>query len=197
MDEQFQKLITENLTIIMNFRRELTKETDRGCALMAASFLDYELEKLLREKLVGSKNHLDTLFEFNGPLGTFSSRIRLSYSLGLIPKEIMLDLEIIRKVRNEFGHKYEPIYFDTSGIKDRLLNLKSHAYSKGEGRPRDFFTNTVYGVLAEIHVSKIKKEKFGEADYEAISDEFKGIVKKRIDDIVKEMVEEVQKKEEE
>jgi DNA-binding MltR family transcriptional regulator len=86
MDEQFQKLITENLTIIMNFRRELTKETDRGCALMAASFLDYELEKLLREKLVGSKNHLDTLFEFNGPLGTFSSRIRLSYSLGLIPK---------------------------------------------------------------------------------------------------------------
>ena len=54
----------ENFEALMEFRNQLDSETDRGCSLMAASYLDYELERLLREKLVGEKKHLDLLFYF-------------------------------------------------------------------------------------------------------------------------------------
>lgn len=63
MDEQAQRVIA--------IRRELTKESDRGCALMAASFLENELMVLLNSKLVGDKKFKEDLFEFNGPLGNF------------------------------------------------------------------------------------------------------------------------------
>ena len=62
----------ENFEVLMECRNQLDSETDRGCSLMAASYLDYELERLLREKLVGGKKHLDLLFDYSGPLGTFS-----------------------------------------------------------------------------------------------------------------------------
>lgn len=190
-----QKFIEDNLEIILKFRQELSKETDRGCALMAASFLDYTLEKTLRDKLVGNKNHLDRLFDFNGPLGTFSSRIKLSYSIGLIPKEIMNDLDLIRKVRNEFGHKYEPITFDTPLISNWLNNLKTHYFSKGEGRPRGKFTNTVLGVLAFIHTAEIQKKKFEEATFIPRLDEFKAKTKDLRDKITSVILQELKKTE--
>jgi DNA-binding MltR family transcriptional regulator len=145
-----QKLL-EKADIVFTVRHELGKETDRGCCLMAASFLEHELEQLLRQKLIGARKFVDTLFEFNGPLGTFSSKIKLSYSLGLISKETLNDLEIIRKVRNEFGHTHQPINFETPELKNKIHNLKSHFYDKGEKRTRAFFTNAVAAILAEIH----------------------------------------------
>ena len=78
--------VKETSMEFISFRRELTKESDRGCALLAASHLEYMLEKALRKRLCGSKNHLDTLFSFNGPLGTFSGRILIIYSIGLFSK---------------------------------------------------------------------------------------------------------------
>lgn len=72
--------------------------------MLAAAHLDFLLEQLLREILVGSKKHHDKLFDFNGPLGTFSCKVSLSYSLGLISFEMMHDINIIRRIRNEFGH---------------------------------------------------------------------------------------------
>ncbi|MCC7596730.1 transcriptional regulator [Janthinobacterium sp. FW305-129] len=46
---------------------------------------------------------------FNAPLGTFSSRIKAAYSIGLITKEQFQDLEILRKIRNEFAHNWKPV----------------------------------------------------------------------------------------
>ncbi|GAA4083465.1 hypothetical protein [Mucilaginibacter panaciglaebae] len=82
-DEEKLKIIGERYEEVMSFRQELTKETDRGCALMAGSFLEFELQKLIASKLVGTSKVINELFDFNGPLGTFSSRIKMSYSLGL------------------------------------------------------------------------------------------------------------------
>ena len=53
----------------------LNKESDRGCCLLAVSFLDNELKLLLEKKLVGSAKQKKEILGFNGALGTFSSRI--------------------------------------------------------------------------------------------------------------------------
>jgi DNA-binding MltR family transcriptional regulator len=104
--------LRENILEWVTFTSELSKESDRGCALLAASHLDFLIEDLLKVKMVGTKKQVQSLFDFNGPMGTFSSRILISFSIGLISKSYVKDLQIIRKVRNEFGHSPSIINFD-------------------------------------------------------------------------------------
>jgi len=40
-------MIEENIKILMQFRKTISSETDRGCALMVSSFLENELERAL------------------------------------------------------------------------------------------------------------------------------------------------------
>jgi DNA-binding MltR family transcriptional regulator len=44
------------------------------------------------------------MMQLNQPLGDFSNKIKMCYCLGLIDKIIRDDLNLIRKIRNEFTH---------------------------------------------------------------------------------------------
>lgn len=133
-----------------NVRSELAKESDRGVALYATAHIDTELEQLLQKKLIGSEKHLKEILSFNGPLGTFSSKIKLSYSLGLIDKVMMDDINILRKIRNEFAHSDEAISFDTQNIKDLCCNLQLNV--KEENAPsRSKFINVVAGIAGLLY----------------------------------------------
>ena len=68
---------------VFEFRKTLTPETDRGCALMAAAYLDDRLGALLRAVFVDS-DIAGELLEQSKPLGTFSSRIDAVFLLGLL-----------------------------------------------------------------------------------------------------------------
>src|SRR3989304_1857152 len=87
----------------------LTKESwadsDRGCALMLGAFLDAHLEKLLRSVFVQRKSIVDPLFQYQGPLSTFSAKIRVAYCLRLIHEHEYRDLGRILKIRNRFAHE--------------------------------------------------------------------------------------------
>lgn len=191
---ELEKEREENLDTLKKVRKELSNETDRGCCLVATSYLDQELERMLRKKLVGSNKHLNSLFTFNGPLGTFSSKINLSYSLGFISKTSLKDLNIIRKIRNEFGHSYEPLNFETESIKERIHLLKSNFYKPGEIRPRGIFTNTVNGIMAEIHVAGILDDKIKEKKETIITDpESKQKIKETAKELTKELTELIEK----
>ncbi len=176
----------ENFEALMEFRNQLDSETDRGWSLMAASYLDYELERLLRVKLVGGKKHLDLLFDYSGPLGTFSSKINIAYSLGFISKISLNDLNLIRKIRNDFGHTHHSLNFESENIKSKVNNLKSNYYKPNEIRLRGIFTNTVSGIMAEIHASLILDQKLNEKKSSLISDP---IMKKKIKDSAKIIIE--------
>jgi len=138
----------------IQFRRELTNESDRGCALLAASHIDYLLEEALKSKLIGSKNEFNTLFDFNGPLGNFSSRISISYSIGLITKEEKLDLQIIRSIRNKFGHSPIAINFESPDVSSLCNNLRLKNKYKQNNR-ETFLTSVslVTGTLFAIPYS--------------------------------------------
>ncbi len=166
-----------NFKLVYQFRQTLSKETDRGCALMAASFLENEIERLLKDKFIGTASFIDLLFEFNGPLGTFSSKIKICYGVGLISKEIMNDLDLIRKIRNDFGHNYKPIDFNTPAIKSRIDNLKQNFFTKGDATSRQIFNNTVFGVLSHIH-GGLGRGKFDEKPHDEFSPEEKKDIKK-------------------
>jgi DNA-binding MltR family transcriptional regulator len=51
----------------------------------------------------------DLLFGFNAPLGTFSARTKAAYVMGLIERKEYEEINIIRKIRNEFGHNWKDV----------------------------------------------------------------------------------------
>lgn len=122
--ENFPDELQEQFKEYLEFKYLLTTESDRGAVLFASSYIDVLLEKILRIKLIGNKKHLDSIFSFNGALGTFSSRISICYSLGLFPKEYFEEINTIRKIRNIFGHSPEKIDFESEKISKIIQNLQ-------------------------------------------------------------------------
>lgn len=105
------------------FLRIFNKESAKGAVLTASAFLDERLEDMVKTFLANVESTDELLSGFNAPLGTFSSRIKIAFSLGLIEKNEYDTLNIIRKIRNEFGHKWRDINFNSPKIKDLCDNL--------------------------------------------------------------------------
>ena len=137
------------------FRQALTKESDRGCALFAAAFLDKALSDLLYLSLVTDKRIEKDLFEGTAPLSSFSARIKLAFYLGKISKECRADLDTIRSIRNEFAHHAELVSFDSQSVADRCRNLQ-FSFHKRENRPRGHFTAAASGILAMLQTTGLK-----------------------------------------
>lgn len=125
-----------------DFRMLLMNESDRACALMAAAFLDDQLKELLSANFVDDKSVRNRLLDQRGPLATFSSRIDMAYALGLIGKKALYDLNILRKIRNEFAHTAAPLSFED--VKISTWCSQFHL-GLGESRrtPRQRFTRNM------------------------------------------------------
>jgi hypothetical protein len=102
----------------------LTKEVDeRGLVLSMAAFAEESLARLLRAYLRPGKAADDLVDGFSAPLGTFSARIKAAYALGLLSNEQMADLDLLKKIRNEFAHNWEGCNFEVERIKSLVLEM--------------------------------------------------------------------------
>lgn len=135
----------------VDFRRELSRETDRGCALFAAAYLDQALSDLLFLSLVEHRNVESDLFEGTAPLATFSARIKMAFYLGKISASCRRDLDLIRKIRNDFAHHAKSLSFDSPAVADRCRSLE-YSYHPKQHRPRGHFTAAACGILAKIQM---------------------------------------------
>lgn len=140
---------------VMDFRSALTKETDRGCALFAVAYLDKALSDLLFCAFAYDKKIETGLFGGTAPLANFSSRIKLAFYLGKISKAERRDLDILRKIRNDFAHKAEQIDFETPQISNRCGELY-FSYHEKTHRARGHFTAACLGLLSSIHAETLK-----------------------------------------
>lgn len=113
-----------------------TRQQDRGTALVAAAWVDDALEACLRAFLRRDDKALDEVFQPEGALGSFSTRIKLSFLLGLIGPTVRHDLDIIRSIRNDFAHFREQLRFTHHSVRDRCGRLHAaRAYELGTGEP--------------------------------------------------------------
>lgn len=137
---------------LSDFAQEFGRESSRGAALLAASLLDERLKEILQAYFVDSKVSKDLLDGFNAPLGTFASRVSLAYALGLIQKNEFDEITIIRRVRNEFGHKWKDVTFDTAHVADlcRKLPWLGPPGQPGENDPRSRFSVAVLILLTDL-----------------------------------------------
>src|SRR6185436_10257300 len=146
------------------FKASLDKETDRGCSLMAASYLDYQLENVIRAKLVNNETVVQKLFKFNGSLGSFSSKIEMAYSIGLIGEKAKKDLNLIRKIRNDFAHNYQPLSFTHKPMSDLCNQFYHDTPVKIRDAYRHNFTAAVVGVFAVIFGQHLSTEHISECN---------------------------------
>lgn len=97
---------------------EMKAGSDRVAAIVGATLLDEQLRELLAtffvdERTLG-KNEAQPwarLFGPDGALGPSASRSTLALALGLIPKDLHDDLQIVRRIRNVFAHGLHGIDF--------------------------------------------------------------------------------------
>lgn len=97
-------------------------ETDRGAAVLAASFVEHYLAAYLRFFMVGDAD-AGTLFGRFGPLSGFSQRIETAYAFGYLTATSRQDLNTVRKIRNHFAHHPMDATFDASPVRDLVENL--------------------------------------------------------------------------
>jgi DNA-binding MltR family transcriptional regulator len=134
---------------------QLDNETDRAVALIVTAWLDDALTEMIKRKLVKDKKVVEEMFRDNAALGTFSSRIGLAYLIRRISKVVYNNLQMIRKIRNDFAHDRENLKFSDESISDRCKNLFLTGFKgqekKAEGikefNPRNAFIATSIGML--------------------------------------------------
>src|SRR5689334_21502615 len=107
----------EDMKDLKSFSDAFNKETDRGAVLIAASRIDEILESLLAAYLRETETAKDLLQGFSAPLSTFAARASAAHALGLIEDHEFEEITLVRKIRNEFSHKWKDIGFGTERVK--------------------------------------------------------------------------------
>ena len=86
----------------------LSQESDRACVILVASWVDHFLRiKLAQEFSKGNSDARDALFSSNGPFATFSAKLNAVFCADWIDRDLYHDLQVIRKLRNEFAHSID------------------------------------------------------------------------------------------
>jgi hypothetical protein len=148
---------------------KLRLETDRGCALAAAPYLDNLLGECFTRHFGHAGKLVSKLLDHRGAVGTFSSRIDWIFALGLVPTIAHRELDLIRRIRNDFAHSSDPdLRFEGSPISDRCRELSFWTTKKP--RPRERFLRSfgaLYMLIAGVTDKTPAVEPFPDADWSA------------------------------
>lgn len=115
---------TTRYSEIIDLKKGLSSETDRGCVLMIVAYLDELLNEFISALFVNDVKVQKEFLRPDGPVGTFSSRINLCYLLGQISAMERRELHLLRRIRNEFAHSATSKDFSDEVILQRIKELK-------------------------------------------------------------------------
>jgi hypothetical protein len=179
--------IQDRLIRVIDFRRSLSLESDRGCALMSAAFLEVELENELKHLLVKNSKIIDKIFEFNGPLGNFSSKISMAFALGLINRNTLNELDLIRKIRNKFAHEHQPISFDNETLVPLIKKMNQNVYVEFSTHRERFIRTSIF-LLSSIHSISLYQCPFIEKPNTDLNDEYKKKIEAELEPMINQLL---------
>ena len=108
------------------FFDELRSESDRGATILTAVWIEELLERKLKKFFSeGNSDARRRLYELNGPLSSFSAKIYVAYCLGWIDSTLFHDIDLIRRIRNEFAHKLHGITLESPKIRQLIDKLQT------------------------------------------------------------------------
>jgi hypothetical protein len=105
---------------------ELNNESDRAKIILLSSILDdmltYRMEHCININL--TEKQWEYIFRFEGPMGTFSSKIEIAYVFGCIDIKTAKQLNTMREMRNACAHSKYTLSFDAP----ELANVAKHLF---------------------------------------------------------------------
>ena len=120
---QKSKIENDQIKAFDELITQFNENSDRAAIILGVAKLDYLLYQLLDFYLISNYTSDEPLLEGDRPLSTFSSRINLSYRLGLIDADFAKALQLIRKIRNEFAHGVNDSKLSDPPHRDRTKEL--------------------------------------------------------------------------
>ena len=98
----------------------------RELVITSCAELDLALAELLSKRLSGSEDEINDFLgadeDGRAPAGSFGARIQLAHMVGLITAMEMEILRLLKRLRNDFAHKYH-CDWDTPRVLQTTLSL--------------------------------------------------------------------------
>ena len=105
-------------------RSRVDEESDRANIILQSAVLErFILFRLDQQMPSINSDERTAIFQFEGPCGSFSSRIKMAQALGIIDRKLRRRLDLIREMRNVAAHAHPDINFETSEIREAVINL--------------------------------------------------------------------------
>ncbi len=129
-------------------------QDDRAMVLSIATFLEDTLGRLLLAYFRTCKSTKELIEGFNAPLGTFGSRIKAVYVFGLVTEDQFKDMEILRKIRNQFAHNWDGVTLDRNDIQALIGQTSGYTVNHRpiEGGPREKLLECLSTCCMELQV---------------------------------------------
>ena len=92
---------------------ELAGESDRSTVILMSALLEDALTLRIAQHLCFSptEREFNDIFHFDGPLGTFSARMKIAFYFGFIEDATYEQLNLIREMRNACAHSKHQLKF--------------------------------------------------------------------------------------
>jgi hypothetical protein len=119
----------------------VVSEESRIVPVIACSYADDRmLEMFKREVPEGVPGGRSGLMSGFGPLARFSQRIQMAFAFGWLSKDLLTELDHLRKVRNDISHKWDVALIERR--LEELINEKQYPLEEqlgdGVSFPEDF-----------------------------------------------------------
>jgi hypothetical protein len=110
------------------FRKQMRKESDRGCVLIVSGIIDSILKKRLLKKCTqGNVASREKLFTVGGPFHSFAPKLEWLFCTNELSRSLRDDLHIVRRLRNQCAHNWEDFVFDKNI--ENLFLVRMNVYS--------------------------------------------------------------------
>ncbi len=107
-----------------SFMDEFEGDSDRAAAILGFALIDDILTGYLSSFLVDNPVKVKKLIGTHGPLSSFWSRSLAAYCMGLISADEYHDLDLMRKIRNEFAHDLRSVSFSSDSVRGKCSRFR-------------------------------------------------------------------------
>lgn len=126
-------------------------EDERGLVLSVAAYAEDCLGRLLLAYLRSGDYSKGLVEGFNAPLGTLAARTKAAHAVGLLSSEQSRDLDLMRRIRNEFAHQWEGCSFEDAKISDWIDEMSDSRISPRPATTRrSRFREIMSCIMAEL-----------------------------------------------
>lgn len=154
--------LKEIIGLAYDYQIELSEESDRGAAILAAANFEEWLGSIISGYFAKLNSELKRKLFENGTLSTFSAKIDFGFALGFYDKDTLNKLHVIKKIRNKFAHSTKPMRFESDSILSMYRKLDKGDTSNSDNprtRYLKYLVQVQETIVADLQSGKAERRR--------------------------------------